>query len=118
MSAKSKALNNLVAAFKKWPSDSQRVYFSFKDYQIKRFEEALVGSQAQLPPAENLEAQAAATNLLTADANLRKFPVKRLLRPEGMPNYYTRIIREADTTTRKKESFFTAFRESVFGWFK
>lgn len=72
MSAKTTALNNLIQAFKRWPNDANRVYFSFKEFQSKKLQESLTGSHANLPSAEKLEQQAAATRLLTSDSNKRK----------------------------------------------
>lgn len=72
MSAKTTALNNLIQAFKRWPNDTNRVYFSFKEFQGKKLQENLTGSHANLPSAEKLEQQAVATRLLTSDSNKRK----------------------------------------------
>lgn len=113
------AVKRLVSELRKWPDDSQKIYASFRSNQIKRLDSALSeGTQSKLPSAENIEAQTTAAHLILEDKNRAMFAVgPKLLEPNGMPTYYERILREATRTTRKI-SFFTATKDSLFGWWK
>lgn len=72
MSAKSRVIQSLIQAFEKWPKDSDRVYGSFKESQLERFQHGLTSTESSLPGTLNLETQLKDTQELTNNTNSDK----------------------------------------------
>jgi hypothetical protein len=69
LSTKLSSVRRIVQELRKWPEDSHKIYNSFREAQISRYEETLIGSPARLPSAEGIDKQAMATRLLFDEKN-------------------------------------------------
>lgn len=109
------AARELVAAFRRWPDDSGKIYKSFRNSQIALYETSKPGD---LPTAEVLHARAKAADILVKQVNAKKFkPSQRFIEPNGQPDYYNMIQREASGKSQRVD-LFTAARNSLYGWWK
>lgn len=109
------AARELVAALRRWPDDSGKIYRSFRNSQIDLYETSKPGD---LPAAEVLHARALAVNDLAKQVNALKFKTsQRLVQPDGQKDYYEIIRREANGQSQRV-GFFTAVRQALYGWWK
>ncbi|EMG47143.1 CBP6 Cytochrome B pre-mRNA-processing protein 6 [Candida maltosa Xu316] len=109
MSTKSIAQKNILALLKTLPEEKLKHYASFKDMQIKRFEE-----RANEMSKEDLTLQYTALKNLCNDKYKNYYELDdKLLKPKGNPNYYDRIM--AAVNGQNQETMLSTIRTVVFG---
>ncbi|KAI5966423.1 uncharacterized protein KGF55_000732 [Candida pseudojiufengensis] len=111
ITAKSQITGKIVQLLKTLPKDRIKHYASFKDSQLKRFE----NKQILQDISENdLKLQYIALKELVNDKYKNYYKLDdKLLKPKGNPEYYTRLLSEIKG--EKKETMFSAIRTVVFG---
>lgn len=103
----------LIGLYKKWP-ELLKPYASFRDERIRLYE----SPDSKLPSGSTLVLRAAAVKDIGDDVNFDKFPVTdRLKTPDGNPNYYKTIMREA-SKENQKFGVWQGVKATTFGWFK
>ena len=110
-SPKAQITQKLISVLKTLPNERLKPYASFKESQLKRFEDRDVVSSIS---EEDLKLQFIALKELVNDKYKNYYKLNdKLLKPKGNPEYYNRLM--SDFRGEKKESLLTAMRTIVFG---
>lgn len=78
LSNRLRSVQRIIIDLKRWPDDSEKVYTSFRNAQIERFEEALQGTQTKI--TADLDLQPAVIEKLNQNVN------KQMVRSERYVN--------------------------------
>ncbi|KAG7661448.1 uncharacterized protein J8A68_005026 [[Candida] subhashii] len=111
MSAKSAIQKKILTTLESIPKDRLKHYASFKDSQIKRFnDKEFITSLSE----QELNEQYLAISRIAKNKYRDYYKISdKLLTPKGNPEYYKKIM--AEINGESKENIFTAFKHVVFG---
>ncbi|KAI5969468.1 hypothetical protein CANMA_001536 [Candida margitis] len=110
-SPKAQLTQKIISVLKTLPNERLKPYASFKESQLKRFEDRDVVSSIS---EQDLKLQFIALKELVNDKYKNHYKLDdKLLKPKGNPEYYNRLMSEIKG--EKRESLLTAMRTIVFG---